>query len=487
MPPKKQPKAKGAADSGLAPSPAQSQIIRADNTSYLQDVYKDVEIVLNHFPDLKGQDALGLEHGGDLAEFNLDTMMKTYATTGSYMCTFNVSKLSLQPATPELPLSQKKKALLTSAYYTAPAKCKQLLCGLDKDIDGEEMARLLAECALPVCFPIEHLHAWWAGFAAAFGRGDAQELQSWRKSALTCVVQFKHMVNDDIVWNSMQGRENIQTDYEALRCTPLMRVLNFGAFKVRCEASGGWMSAANLLKQYKNHLQLSARSEKLTPGWVDSACTFLNRMYIIPQVAKLLQEADELLAGTNPLEGTTKLQAIISKARTSDKICLVVESIMDAHRAGFYSTPPPVSFFLGQQPGSCGKGLVDLILFKWDVARYILDDWSPTRPFRAEALVEMKRVLHRIETYRKQCGYPSDRRDMTFRAGWAPSSEELFTLVESIVFDVMYDSHLKDALKSSASPADCAAKQLKEFLDPIAQLVEAEKKDRTTVFQNIRV
>ena len=137
MPPKKQPKAKGAADSGLAPSPAQSQIIRADNTSYLQDVYKDVEIVLNHFPALKGQDALGLEHGGDLAEFNLDTMMKTYATTGSYMCTFNVSKLSLQPATPELPLSQKKKALLTSAYYTAPAKCKQLLCGLDKVIDGE--------------------------------------------------------------------------------------------------------------------------------------------------------------------------------------------------------------------------------------------------------------------------------------------------------------------------------------------------------------
>ena len=116
---------------------------------------------------------------------------------------------------------------------------------------------------------------------------------------------------------------------------------------------------------------------------------------------------------------------------------------MDAHRAGFYSTPPPVSFFLGQQPGSCGKGLVDLILFKWDVARYILDDWSPTRPFRAEALVEMKRVLHRIETYRKQCGYPSDRRDMTFRAGWAPSSEELFTLVESIVFDVMYDSHFE--------------------------------------------
>ena len=302
MPPKKKPKAKGAADSGLAPSPAHSQIIRADNTSYLQDVYNDVEIVLNHFPDLKGQDALGLEHGGDLAEFNLDTMMKTYATTGSYMCTFNVSKLSLQPATPELPLSQKKKALLTSAYDTAPAKCKHRLCGLDTDIHGEEMARLLAECALPVCFPIEHLHAWRAGFAAAFGRGDAQELQSWRKSALTCVVQFKHMVNDDIVWNSMQGRENIQTDYEALRCTPLMRVLNFGAFKVRCEASGGWMSAANLLKQYKNHLQLSARSEKLTPGWVDSACTFLNRMYIIPQVAKLLQEADELLAGTKSID-----------------------------------------------------------------------------------------------------------------------------------------------------------------------------------------
>eukprot|EP00959_Pyramimonas_sp_CCMP1952_P445124 9320701-Pyramimonas_sp.AAC.1 len=182
------------------------------------------------------------------------------------------------------------------------------------------------------------------------------------------------MVNEDFIWKSMQGREDIATDFEALRCTPLMRVLNFGAFKVRQEQHGK-VSVADLVAKYREHLDLSSRSEKVTVGWVDQACTFLNRMYNIPGVAKLLNEAEDLPSGTNPLEGTSKLQAIIQKARTPDKIMKVVEHVLDAHKSGFLTTPPSYASFMGQTSGSSGKGLVGLIIFKWDVAYNILNDW----------------------------------------------------------------------------------------------------------------
>ena len=197
---------------------------------------------------------------------------------------------------------------MKDAYYRRPRRCEKLLVGIDPHVSKKDMLHMSDTCALPVCFSVEHLHAWWAGFAEAVGRDDAEELSEWRRCALSTIVDIHHMTNDDITWQSMQCRENVQTDFEALRCTPLMRMLHFGAFKDRLErASGkGKISAPELLKQYKSHLELSARSEKLTPGWVDNACTILNRMYAIPRVAQLLHAADELPAGTNPLDGDSQ-------------------------------------------------------------------------------------------------------------------------------------------------------------------------------------
>ena len=94
------------------------------------------------------------------------------------------------------------------AYYTRPRLCIELLVGLDKDIDTKELQRLKAECAFPVCFPIEHLHAWWAGFATAVRNKDTDAVTEWEKCMVTSVVQFKHMIKDDIYWHSMQRRES---------------------------------------------------------------------------------------------------------------------------------------------------------------------------------------------------------------------------------------------------------------------------------------
>ncbi len=109
------------------------------------------------------------------------------------------------------------------------------------------------------------------------------------------------------------------------------------------------------------------------------------------------------------------------------------------------------------------------------MSHFILQDWAQQHAFAAEAVVEMRRVLGSITAYRKQCGYPSGRSDMTFRAGWHPSCEELFVFVESLLFDVVYDSFLKDALVKGSRPADCVASYLGEYLEPVAKLADQDK------------
>eukprot|EP00969_Alexandrium_andersonii_P101124 4461030-Alexandrium_andersonii.AAC.1 len=212
-------------------------------------------------------------------------------------------------------------------------------------------------------------------------------------------------------------------------------------------------------------------------------------MWVIPSVARLLQEAEDLPAGSNPLEGTTKLQAVVSKARTADKIQLVVESIMDSQRAGFLPQPPPLAAYMGTLPGSGGKGLVDLIIYKFDVSHYILHEWVVSHAFPAEQLVEMKRVFTSISDYRKQCGYANSKKgaDVTFRAGWRPSCEELFVLIESVLFDTMYDSYFKDALRNNSQPADCVANYMHEFMGPIADLADRDKDTRGGGVQRVVV
>ena len=85
--------------------------------------------------------------------------------------------------------------------------------------------------------------------------------------------------------------------------------------------------------------------------------------------------------------------------------------------------------------------------------------------------------MHNISSYGSQCGYPHQRKDLTFRAGWRASCDELFVFVEALVFDVMYDGYLKDSLKNTVSPADACAHNLKELLERISSMADKENKD----------
>ena len=191
-------------------------------------------------------------------------------------------------------------------------------------------------CEVQLAKRIEHLHAWWAGFASSCLANDRDAIEAWVKHALTTQVTFDKATKDDSTsMSAMQFRENLRTDFEVMRCTPLLRVIHFAAFKHKCELAQGKLSAAKLGNLYIERLTLAPSSEKVTSSWVDMATTFINRAFSIPVVRDALIAAEDLPAGTTPVEGTSKLQALINKAKTPQNIELCITMLLDRRHAGF--------------------------------------------------------------------------------------------------------------------------------------------------------
>ena len=196
------------------------------------------------------------------------------------------------------------------------------------------------------------------------------------------------------------------------------------------------------------------------------------------QVQAILKQAEELPPETNPFEGITKLMAIISRAKSADKITLVTAAIMDFRLAkSFVGGLPAKADYDGSKAGSGGKSIVDVFMFRWEVGRYLLATYGPEHLVNIEHLSKMRVVFESIATYRQWCGYPDSPLDMTFRAGWPKSSEKFFQAVEQVLFDGSMDSTLQDSIKKGRSAAEaCQEGQLGELLGKFADALDSEKK-----------
>ena len=181
------------------------------------------------------------------------------------------------------------------------------------------------------------------------------------------------------------------------------------------------------------------------------------------QAQTILKACEELPSGTNPVEGLTKLQIIINRAKSPDNIILVLEQLLDWRLAGLLTSPPSVSDFVGNRPGASGKGLVEIILAKWEVSKHVLRN-SPAG-LDAEVIVQMKRTFATIATYRETIGYPNERKDLTWRASWGKSSSAYFLFIEQILYGTTWDCAIKDGIKSGFSAADMVKQGSKQGID----------------------
>ena len=236
-------------------------------------------------------------------------------------------------------------------------------------------------------------------------------------------------------------------------------------------------SAKQVKEYYLEHLTPSAsESEPISDGLVDHSCTINNRMLSIPEIRGMLLIAEELPPKTNPLEGTSKLQHVISKARTPKRIETAVEMILDHRRGGIMPNQPPVSAFAGTASGAGGKGLVELVIHKHETAQYLVTVKLQSLSVDAHVKVVMPEVFSSCAAYRQKCGYPGDAQygQLSWRAGWSKGAEAFYTLVEAVKHDTVFDGHLKEALKANQTPQETVDQKLQEQIANIQRLIDEE-------------
>ena len=84
-------------------------------------------------------------------------------------------------------------------------------------------------------------------------------------------------------------------------------------------------------------------SEAMTPNLIDTAMTVYDRILKFTDLFELLREADN--EQTNPLDGHSRLQAIINKASSPEGIKWTIQWIWHGWKNGVFHGDPPSAYF----------------------------------------------------------------------------------------------------------------------------------------------
>ena len=168
---------------------------------------------------------------------------------------------------------------------------------------------------------------------------DEEEAIAWRAAALMTPVEYiLEDSADKMYMRTRQGREDIVQDFKSLRVTSFQQICDINYAKMRFEIGREELSSEKLAKKYEE-LTWAEGSEPMTPNLIDTALTVHQRILKHPDLFRLLRDADN--EQTNPLDGHSRLQAIISKAATTEGIRWVIQWIWVSWKNGLFHGDVP--------------------------------------------------------------------------------------------------------------------------------------------------
>ncbi len=197
-----------------------------------------------------------------------------------------------------------------------------------------------------------------------------------------------------------------------------------------------------------------------------------------------------------PLNSVTKLAAIVTKSKSNLEYARwVVATVRDRiiSKQSSLQDGWSVDLLTGERDKS-HKGIIDLYMYKKDMATYLLGGLLESHPFQSEAKADLRKVFQSHQSYRKlfkpvaetpprvaetphnEAVAETPQADLSFMAAWRKSTELLCELVEELVFMSKEDGLLKVAMKARKTPAEffVAYEAPKEKLEEILKQVTNE-------------
>ena len=254
--------------------------------------------------------------------------------------------------------------------------------------------------------PPELLLAYFEAIAMDLKTGDEARLQQWRSTMLCCPCMFKVCQSDDEQHKMMlHQREDMAQNYQSMRLTAVQKMYDIIALKERKERTTGKLGAEKLQMYYEEGVKFAQSSEKLTHEFIDNALTVFNRLMCIPRCKELVFQMEQL-GLQNPLDSIYKLQKIVVKGGTPDRIEWAMEMIHDLHKSGGLKDDELALRKLeGKVKGCEGKGLIDELNYKRDILRYLMGDWLDSLSIPNDQKCTLRSVCSGVKNFREKCGY----------------------------------------------------------------------------------
>ena len=146
-------------------------------------------------------------------------------------------------------------------------------------------------------------------------------LAQWRSLFLTVTLRVVVLTPDIRYFHAVSLRNKVAADYSGLARTTFQEVCEICLFKQRAEATQGKaLTNAAVASAYNEAAKRAETQEELTETFVDSALSVWSRACSIPVVLQCLKQCDEDYGHRSIFNSITKLQTIVSKAKTPDNI-----------------------------------------------------------------------------------------------------------------------------------------------------------------------
>jgi hypothetical protein len=287
--------------------------------------------------------------------------------------------------------------------------------------------------------PPEMVHAMVTAMHTDFKNGcDETTMLAWRDAVLSTDMEFRFIESEDAQhFSCLQDRQDAHANYKGLRLSTIQVIFDVAAFKARKERASGKQSASDVAVAYMNHVTWAGAPDETpcTPNYVDSALTVHKRMLTVPAIRAILLNADEHDM-PNPLDSIVKLQAIASKADTETNILWTVTLLLDFYYSkAIYLEQIGTRALQGKTHNSGGKGLVDLLVYKHELLKYLMADWLDSLAFPADIKATLRETCQSLEHFRAKCGYAYNvaykKVSCSWRAGWQPSVDHALEIIEA--------------------------------------------------------
>ena len=239
---------------------------------------------------------------------------------------------------------------------------------------------------MPLMSPEEMFHALLLRIGEDVDANDEAALATWKKCLLSASMEFVYVAKEEDIWlKSANQREEYGADFQAMYRTGPKRAIEIAAFKAAYEkANGGVAIGAEKVHQlYVNEVTFAAvvvpgtthEKPQFTAAYVDTALTVYSRILTDPVARDLVLVADEEWGQASPYNSIYRLELFTKKAGQGNDAALhwLLAAVNDMVRNKMVDgTELSERGLSGKKSGGNGRGLLDLLLFKWHALTHLL-------------------------------------------------------------------------------------------------------------------